>query len=115
MSLQENFNTQKYESALNLANSYLEINSEHYDVLWARGVANLELGNYELAIADFELLDRSDQRELYDKAKWYLAMTYLKKRDIEKCKEYLELIIKENAYSPKGVNLRRLIDSLLTK
>ncbi len=94
--LEQAFNEQQYQEALNLSTSYLVKYPDAYNVLLAKGISELELGKYEAALSTFKEIEQSDLR--INKGKWYQAMTYLKKGDIEQCRSVLNDIVSSKSY-----------------
>lgn len=98
-----------YEKSLSLLNNYLAANPAQYDVVFYRGIANLELGNIQQALADFKQVMENNPR-LENQAKWYTALLYLKNSQTDEAVKILkEIRQQENAYSEKAeVILKKL-------
>jgi hypothetical protein len=88
------FQSKNYKDAISDFKHY-ESNNKSIDkrMYLYSGIANMELKNYEIAIQDFDKIIQSD---LLDNSKglWFKALLYLKKQDIEKSKNVLEIILK---------------------
>ncbi len=95
--LQAAFNEGDYQKALPLSETYLTQVPNAYDVMLARGISQLELGQYREAIDAFNKLQQVDLR--INKASWYLAMTYLKMGKKDMAKNLLEAIVAEKGYN----------------
>jgi len=89
------YEQEKYEEAARLFESANAKNTELLTHLFYQGNAYLAIGEAEKAIALFQIVSESSSI-LQDTAKWYLALSYLKAKDLEKCKELLDKISHAN-------------------
>lgn len=81
----------------------LELYGEKYDTtssntLLYTGICYLELNNYSKAEGIFNSLKNSESLD-QNKAYWYLSLTALKQKELQKTKNLLAIIIKENYYN----------------
>ncbi len=68
------------------------------------GVSYMETNVFDHAVAVFDLLTYG--HSIYkEKAEWYIALTYLKKEDIVKCKDQLKAIANASSYYAKAQEL----------
>ncbi len=82
------FNGGRYAEALPLLQAYLETHSDDLEKRFFVGLCHLELGNYNEAITNFQVL-RSSANAYQGEAVWYLALTYLKQGNKEQCANIL--------------------------
>lgn len=97
VNLEKAFNEQDYQKALTLSQTYLQSNSTAYDVLLAKAIAELELGNYEAALSTLTQLRQSDVR--INQADWYTALTYLKMQDTAAAQKVLNQIVADKSFN----------------
>ncbi|MEP5614345.1 MAG: hypothetical protein ABJP45_18990 [Cyclobacteriaceae bacterium] len=96
------YEQEQYEKAARLFESANAKNTELITHLFYQGNAYLAIGEAEKAIALFQIVSESNSI-LQDTAKWYLALSYLKAKDLEKCKELLDKIsIANNGFSKRA-------------
>lgn len=92
----------KYAEA---AEFFESVNSENTQLLthfFYQGNAYLALGEAEKAIALFQIVSES-KSILRDTAKWYLALSYLKSKELKKCREVLdEISLANNGFSKRA-------------
>ena len=105
--VEQAFNTGRYREALDGLNQYLDNHPKDLTAQLFKGIAALELKQYDIAIPVFESLRLGDT-DLQDYGAWYLALTYLRQGDRKKCRELLEEI-------PEGSELREQAERLLGK
>ncbi len=95
--LQEHYNTGKYEAALPLIDRYLSKNPRDMDVLLAKGIALMETGDYDRAHHMFRSMSMLSPR--VKKYRWYQALLYMKKGEVEDTKRVLNDIINSKTYN----------------
>ncbi|WP_299255890.1 tetratricopeptide repeat protein [uncultured Aquimarina sp.] len=88
------FKEEAYEESLTLLQKYISKNDQAINpqVLLYMGATQLELDQNEAAIGSFTKLLHSKTLDA-TKAHWYLALCYLKLKDLEKAKSELKLLI----------------------
>ena len=85
------FNNKDFAKAETVFRNLIERDSDNLELLLYASIANIELGNYE--IADTILQDlRSGNSAYKNKATWYLALSKLKQKDHDACLEILRAI-----------------------
>lgn len=105
---EELFLNQHYLSAINTLEQYKHKTSP--SILIYKGLCFLELNQYHKAKTTFITLQNSDFLDK-DKAYWYLALTYLKQKDIANTKKTLQLIMANSYYNhEKAKNLLQQLD-----
>ncbi|GAA4274436.1 hypothetical protein U6A24_15805 [Aquimarina gracilis] len=87
------FEDQKYEEAIQSFSTYQSTNVKSIDPLTYiyTGVSYLEIRDFENALDQFELLEKSNTLHS-KKANWYRVLVYLKQGDKEKLRETLKNI-----------------------
>ena len=103
--VEQSFNTGQYQEALNGLESYLAAHPDDLTAQLYKGIAALELKQYEVAIPIFEALRQSDS-DIKDYGAWYLALTYLRQGDRARCRALLKQI-------PKSSELKGRAEALL--
>ena len=97
---QQLFENQSYDKAIPILKEALvdtvEFKATQYKYL---GIAQMELGRFELAEQTFEKLINSADLVDADHGHWYKALLYLKKGDVDRTKTVLEKIITEKLYN----------------
>jgi tetratricopeptide (TPR) repeat protein len=102
MILYENKN---YAGAIGGLNSYLHQHPDQYELKLYRGIANMQLDSINRAIEDLESVIENNRR-LVDQAQWYLALVYLKDKNVSEASKILKAIAeKENTYSNQAQNI----------
>lgn len=85
------FNNKDFAKAEVVFRNLIKTDSDNLELLLYASIANIELGNYE--IADTILQDlRSGNSAYKNKATWYLALSKLKQKDHDTCLEILRAI-----------------------
>lgn len=95
--LEKAFNEQDYQKTLTLSQTYLKSDSTAYDVLLAKAIAELELGDDEAALSTLAQLRQSDVR--INQADWYTALTYLKMQDTAAAQKILNQIVADKSFN----------------
>jgi tetratricopeptide (TPR) repeat protein len=97
----------KYAEALPLFEQALTANSADSKARLALGICQLELGQYDQALAQFNALMDANDPLFGEQATWYAAMTKLQQEDIVGCKALLEGILsnQEGQYQEKAKEL----------
>lgn len=104
------FLNKDYEKTKQLCNQILAINPAQTTALFARGVCELHLKNYEAAIQDFETIEAT-KVVFKTQATWLKGISYLKKGDVFNCKKIMqELANNENA-SEKNASVKEIQDA----
>lgn len=85
------FNTKDYQSALDALNIHLQTNPGDLEALFFAGLCRLELGQFAGAESAFQQI-LSANNAWSEEARWYLALTYLSSKRLEKCSEILRQI-----------------------
>jgi len=90
---QQAFNQKDYSTALDIFQQYLaqKANQDDVEIRFYAGLCHLELDQLSEARTIFESL-QSGNSVYKNEGSWYLAMTYLKEKNWEKCREYLRQI-----------------------
>ncbi|MBK8562955.1 MAG: tetratricopeptide repeat protein [Saprospiraceae bacterium] len=97
----------KYAEALALFEQALTANPADSKARLALGICQLELGQYDQALAQFNALMDANDPLFGEQAIWYAAMTKLQQEDIVGCKALLEGILsnQEGQYQEKAKEL----------
>ena len=96
------YEQENYEEAARLFENANSKNTELLTHLFYQGNAYLAIGEAEKAIALFQIVSESNSI-LQDTAKWYLALSYLKAKELEKCKELLDqILLANNGFSKRA-------------
>jgi thioredoxin-like negative regulator of GroEL len=83
------FERQNFAEASALLLAALDIEPDNQTIQLALGICQLELGENEKAKQTFSVIDNPSCQE---KAQWYLAMIFLKQRDVRNAQTILENI-----------------------
>jgi tetratricopeptide (TPR) repeat protein len=95
------FNQKKYAESVKL---FEKIQSNNAQVQFILGIAYTEIKQFDKAIMYFDEVLKGDS-VFKEKAYWHKAMVYLKKNEIEKCKQQLNSINKEAEYYDEAQKL----------
>lgn len=98
------FNSRHYDETLPLLQQYLQKNPDDIQVEFALGVCNLELNLYPEAEKIFSKIS-SGQTAYTDAAKWYLALSALKQKDLSRCRSILINIPQTSSFFTKAGEL----------
>jgi hypothetical protein len=98
------FNNKDYYGALPVLQEYVAQQPDDIQAEFALGICNLELVMYPEAKKIFSEVS-SGQTAYADAAKWYLALTALKEKNIAECRKYLENIPSSSSYHTKADQL----------
>ncbi|MBI5218244.1 MAG: tetratricopeptide repeat protein [Bacteroidia bacterium] len=90
------FNSGKYDESISLFEKVLEKEPANYKALYYSGLAYYNIDKPKKAIKNFETLLKNNVAEYADDAKWYLALSHIKKKDMEEARRQL------NEISTKG-------------
>lgn len=106
------FNTKEYKEALTLFNEYKSQNSGQFNsqLELYRGLSYLHLDMDSEAEETFSSLITTNSLD-NEKAIWFLALTYLKSEQIEKCQSLLKEII-ANPNSPNSTRSKTLLNAI---
>jgi len=85
------FNEKNYSSAYELLTTYLQNNPGESKAQLALGISALETGKTSRAVDIFTQL-KNGNSALKDYGTWYLGLTYLKEKDMEKAKSFFEQV-----------------------
>ncbi len=91
----------KYKEALPVLQQYFERRPNDLQAKFALGICNLELSRYPEAEKIFAAMT-SGQTAYVETAKWYLVLTALKQKDMEKCKAQAKNITASSPYFTKA-------------
>ena len=95
------FNDKKFIEALPLLQQYLQQRPDDIQVKFSMAICYLETGAYLDAEKIFSVT-ASGQTAYAETAKWYLVLTALKQKDIEKCKALAKSISSGSPYFTKA-------------
>ncbi|MEX0274372.1 MAG: tol-pal system YbgF family protein [Flavobacteriaceae bacterium] len=96
--VENTFRAKQYEKALLDFTEYQKTHKTYNpNVQLYIGVCQLELSQYEAAIKTFTLLGEAQVMDSH-KSYWYLAMTYLKKGDLEPAKDALKELTSQKTH-----------------
>lgn len=104
------YNIQDYERSASVATEKLKSNPVDFQSLSILGLSQLQLKQYDQALATFKLLEEQNQY-INNPGSYYLALTYLmrgQEDDESKAKELLQKVIQENL--PGKVDAKKLIE-----
>ncbi|MBK8553291.1 MAG: hypothetical protein IPL53_20415 [Ignavibacteria bacterium] len=111
-SLQEGmsfYTLKKYPEAVKLLKKYLIQYPDDSLIMFYLGISLLTSGKYKNASGMFKKILKSKNSLLFDHAKWYLALSYLKDSKPDKTLNELKSIEKESVYFRKAGNLMKKI------
>lgn len=102
VAIEQSFRNKEFKKTITLANEVIyKAHTTPANVLLYKGVAQIELNDFNNAIATFNILLKSDHIDNH-KGYWYTAMTYLKKKDKENTIKILEaLLVNPNNFKYK--------------
>ncbi len=80
-----------YRQALPVLETYLESRPDDMQAVLAKGIAQMEIGEYESALADFQTVGINNPL-LKNEAIWYMALVYLKQNKLAEAIGHLEQI-----------------------
>lgn len=92
---EEAFNTKQYPQAIQYLSQLLEADPTNTELKLYKGIALLEADRVEEAEAIFDAIRKSDTAYRH-KATWYLALSALKRKDYQWCRELLKQIPPES-------------------
>ena len=92
------FNSQDYENAIKLFNTLVKHNADDVNALFYGGVSYYNTGNSEKALDYLTRVMTSNNGSFYEEAKWYKALTYLKKRDADGARKLFSEIVANNGF-----------------
>lgn len=95
----KHYNSGVYALALENFNEYLLANPNDIEVQLTKGCAQFKLEQTDAAIQTFQQIKNSNA------AKWYLALTYLKKDDVNKANTILKSLLNNQQYGNKAETL----------
>lgn len=98
------FNSKHYAETLPLLQQYMQKNPDDIQVEFALAICNLELNLYPEAEKIFSKISLG-QTAYTDAAKWYLALSALKQKDISKCRNILNSIPQTSSFFTKAGEL----------
>ena len=88
---EHDFNTHNYKQAISDLKAFLNENPNNQRATLSLGISYLETDQFQEAISIFEKI-QSENSTLKHYGTWYLALTYVKKKDFAKAKELLKRI-----------------------
>ena len=91
MEIQNNLKSENYQPAISLMDEYLNIHPNAADVKLAKGIALLESNQFESAKNTFTSL-AAEHLLFQSEANWYLALSYLKEKNIAESLSFLNKI-----------------------
>lgn len=103
------FNKENYSEAYEFLKLHLEESPENVHAQYYLGLAAIESGQFSEAIEVFSNLDEGTS-SYQSLAKWWLAMTYLKMEDHEKCINVLSQIPESSEYYKDSQALIQQLD-----
>ena len=92
----EYYNAEKYKDAIPLLKTALSNQPKNSNLELALGNAYLSSHQIDLAISHFQNIIQRKDALYIDQAHWYLALSYLKNDQVEKCKNILELLANDS-------------------
>jgi len=95
--LERAFNAGDYKTSLTLADKVLSLDADNPEVLLAKGIAQMETGDYNAALSSFKTLKEAQLR--IDKSDWYTALTQIKMGDKKSAAQTLENLISTEGYN----------------
>jgi len=87
----KSFNAKDYQSALDALNAHLQTKPDDLEARFFAALSQLELRRVAEAEATFQQII-SAENAWSEEARWYLALTYLREKKKEKCKQVLRQI-----------------------
>ncbi len=98
-SFEKSFNAADYEASIPLAQAILIGDPNNMDVLLAKGIAEMETGHTEAALASFKTLHESKLR--IDRSEWYTALAHVKSDNKQAAIQVLQSLIQTKGYNHK--------------
>ena len=100
-----------FKKAALIFEKYADINNDD-KLLLAAGISFMEINDHEKALRYFQTIMDFKDSPFMGQAQWYVALIHLKEGDIEKCKKYLGLLVKEKKgfYFEKALSLNSILD-----
>lgn len=89
------FNTKQYPQAIQYFSQLLEADPANTELQLFKAIALLETGRVDEAEAIFDVISKSDTAYKH-KGTWYLALSALKRKDYQRCRELLKQIPAES-------------------
>ena len=94
----ERYEEKDYEQALVLFEEVLESQQNDMAVKLYSGISYMEEEKYQNATKSFNTIITNNDNLFIEQAKWYLSMCYIKTSKLEKAREVLKEIIKDESY-----------------
>ena len=95
-----------YKDSYDILDKIKHNNPENFHATFLSGICAIELDYLRVAEESFIHIIRSDIKNLWYHAKWYLSMVYLKKGEIKKVKNSLQdLVDKNTLYKDKALKI----------
>ncbi|MBW1298444.1 tetratricopeptide repeat protein [Aquimarina litoralis] len=108
---ERNFKNKNYKEALLHIDTLLELDPENSTLYIYKAISHIETGEFAKSEASLDTLIHSDLIDA-EKGYWYKSLLYLKAKDLEKCKQMLQIII-ENSYF-NSLKANKLLKDLAT-
>ena len=93
----KSFNAKDFAPALSALNAHLSAMPDDLEARFFAGLCQLELGQFDASEATFQQII-SPENVWSGEARWYLALTYLRKKKRGQCKEILHQILPGDAH-----------------
>ncbi|WP_405208520.1 tetratricopeptide repeat protein [Aquimarina sp. LLG6339-5] len=106
---ESNFKNKNYQEALIYIDKLLEKDKDNSTLYIYKAISHMELGEYSQAEKNLNSFIHSDLIDS-EKGYWYKSLLYLKTKDVNKCKQILQIIIK-NSYS-KNKEAKQLLEEI---
>jgi hypothetical protein len=94
----EKYKAESYSKAIELFNLLLTHFPGDINALFYIGLCNYQQGQSDQAIANLTKVIDHKNKLLSEEAKWYVALSYIKKADTKEAKRFLNEIISENGF-----------------
>ena len=108
------YNQQNYQEALPRLEGLVQSNPDNQELKLALGVSYLESNQLQQAEATFTQVLTNNNALFTDQAQWYLALTALKRKDIELTRNYLQPLLDSSTadHHNDAQRLSRSLDKL---
>ncbi|GAA0716048.1 hypothetical protein GCM10009430_11320 [Aquimarina litoralis] len=108
---ERNFKNKNYKEALLYVDRLLKVDTENSTLYLYKAISLTETGEFAMSEASLDIFIHSDLVDS-EKGYWYKALLYLKAKDLEKCEQILQIIIKNSYFNDQKA--KRLLKDLDT-
>jgi tetratricopeptide (TPR) repeat protein len=88
----------EFESSFEILNNYLLNNKDNQTARFFQGMNAMELGKFDRAISELKEVEKDYSTPYAIHARWYLSLAYLKAKEIDEAKKYLNRIVEDDVF-----------------